>query len=137
MSEEIKNEEQSDDGFVAGFDLNNPKSIENKITELTHDLMAGSFDIMERMKKGREVTSAEKVYQEEGMRQLKFLTDLYGRIKKIGIVSSAKSSEEFDNDFFIRLKNKKGTIGNIVVDDTTGKKDNDEEDNEPKGKEKK
>jgi hypothetical protein len=117
MSEDLKQEEETLES-IAGFDMNNPKSVEDKITELTQELMAGAFDIINRLKKGEKISDAEKIYQDEGQKQVQYLTKLYNNMKKIGVVSSVASAEAFDKNFFKKLKEKSGTMGNIIVNDT-------------------
>lgn len=105
---------------VAQFE--NGKTIEQRIDEIGQELLANAFLIMDSLRAGNQVSESLQIRQDEMQKQLKFLKNTYMDMVKMGRINT-KPNENFDKQFLNKIKEQKGTIGNIIADIPKDKKD--------------
>jgi hypothetical protein len=101
------------------LDVTNIQTLEQRINDISQELLITAFDILARRRKQKPVSDAELIAQEESQKQLKFIMGIYANLKKVGIISSQASAEAFDRTFIQRVKSQTSSVGDIVRNTTT------------------
>lgn len=106
---------QVEEAFEHIFDMESEWSLEERFDKLMSAIIESSFHLLDRQrKKGLKVSDADRDFQEEAMAQLKMIDKAFSMAKKYGRLS-APADTNWESDIILRLKNRKGVLGDIVT----------------------
>ena len=95
---------------------NSEMTIEERFDDLGQVIIANAYAILSRIREtGVKIDPDEEYRQEETVRQFKVIASTMKILRSNGRITN-KVNEHFDEQLLKKIKDKKGTIGNIVVD---------------------
>lgn len=91
-------------------------TLEQRFDNLAQYIIMSAWETIKRVrKKGTKIDQEEEYRQGETLKQFKIISGIYEKLKKNGRIAG-KPNEHFDEQLLQKIKDKKGSIGDIVRD---------------------
>lgn len=92
-------------------------TLEERIDKLGQDIIANAFFLITKNSKGLKTTDGENDEQAEMIKRFKEITGIYSTLKKANRINGSVNAS-FDKELLKKIKERKGSIGNIVISNT-------------------
>jgi len=93
----------------------NGMTVEQNFDNLCQTILAQSYEIcMRAKKKGVKIDDDDDYRQVQMVKQVRIISGIYAMLKRNGRIAT-KPNEHFDEQLLAKIKEQKGTIGEIVV----------------------
>lgn len=90
------------------------QSLEQRFDLLAQQFVAFAFHIIDRQKRtGEKICDAEQVWQEESMKQLRMISQVWAMAKKNGRIGSTPN-KNFESQTIDEIKKMRSTVGDVV-----------------------